>query len=94
MIYNITTNTDLETIKSEIAAKAKEVGFGILKEYAFKDILEGKGFPIEHDITVYLGDRATEIDTENQRVLSEKGITINYDKVVLATGSYPQYRFQ
>ncbi len=47
------------------------------------------GFFAEHDITVHLGDRATEIDTENQRVLSEKGITINYDKVVLATGSYP-----
>ena len=47
------------------------------------------GFFAEHDITVHLGDRATEIDTENQLVLSEKGITINYDKVVLATGSYP-----
>jgi nitrite reductase (NADH) large subunit len=47
------------------------------------------GFFAEHDITVHLGDRATEIDTQNQRVLSEKGITINYDKLVLATGSYP-----
>ena len=33
--------------------KAKEVGFGVLKEYPFKDILQEKGHPIERHITVY-----------------------------------------
>ncbi len=53
MIYKITTKTNIETVKEELEAKAKELGFGILKSYAFQDILEGKGFPIEKDITVY-----------------------------------------
>ncbi|MDF1875410.1 DUF302 domain-containing protein [Sulfurimonas sp. SAG-AH-194-I05] len=53
MLYTVTTDTDLQTIKNEIATKAKEIGFGVLKEYPFKDILKEKGHPIERDITVY-----------------------------------------
>jgi len=53
MIYTITTKKSIETIKSEIEAKAKEVGFGLLNTYEFKKILESKGFPIEKDITVF-----------------------------------------
>ena len=53
MIYKITTKTNIETVKGELEAKAKELGFGILKSYAFQDILERKGFPIDKDITVY-----------------------------------------
>jgi len=53
MIYTVTTSTDLETVKSELEAKAKEVGFGVLNSYAFKRILEEKGYPIEKDITVF-----------------------------------------
>lgn len=43
----------------------------------------------QHNIKVYIGDRATEIDTKNQFVKSAQGIEISYDKLVLATGSYP-----
>jgi len=53
MIYTVTTSTDIETVKQELEAKAKEVGFGLLNTYAFKRILEDKGYPIEKDITVF-----------------------------------------
>ena len=53
MVYTVTTSTDIETVKEELEAKAKEVGFGLLNTYAFKRILEDKGYPIEKDITVY-----------------------------------------
>jgi len=43
----------------------------------------------ENGIDIHVGDRACEIDRENQIVTSEKGIKIAYDHVVMATGSYP-----
>ncbi len=53
MIYKIETTIAKSVIEKELAEKAKAVGFGVLQSYAFKDILEGKGFPIERDITVF-----------------------------------------
>ncbi len=53
MIYTVYTSQDLHTVKKELESKAKEVGFGVLHSYAFKEILEGKGFPIDKDITVF-----------------------------------------
>ena len=53
MLYTVKSNVDIKTIKNEMVEKAKEVGFGVLKEYPFKDILQEKGHPIERDITVY-----------------------------------------
>ena len=47
------------------------------------------GFFEQHNIKVHIGDRAKDIDTNNQIVKSEQGIEIRYDKLVLATGSYP-----
>ena len=47
------------------------------------------GFFEQHNIKVHIGDRAKDIDTSNQIVKSEQGIEIRYDKLVLATGSYP-----
>ncbi|MGR9116155.1 MAG: nitrite reductase large subunit NirB [Gammaproteobacteria bacterium] len=51
-------------------------------------LVEGDFFA-ENDITLYLGDKAARIDRDSKTVISEKGIVIKYDKVVLATGSYP-----
>ncbi len=48
-----------------------------------------EGFFENNNITVHLGDKAIKIDRENKQVISEKGETIGYDKLVLATGSYP-----
>ncbi len=41
----------------------------------------------ENNITVHIGDKAIEIDRKNKKVISEKGHTIAYDKLILATGS-------
>ncbi|MGR9044142.1 MAG: nitrite reductase large subunit NirB, partial [Gammaproteobacteria bacterium] len=48
-----------------------------------------EGFFAEHGITLHLGDKAAMIDRANKTVISDKGVEIRYDKVVLATGSYP-----
>ncbi len=53
MLYTVTTNNSVKSIKDEIASRAKEQGFGVLKEYHFKEILKEKGFPITKDITVF-----------------------------------------
>lgn len=53
MLYTVISNMDTDTIKREMATKAKEVGFGVLKEYNFKKLLKEKGFPIENNITVF-----------------------------------------
>ncbi|MDD2723122.1 MAG: nitrite reductase large subunit NirB [Methylovulum sp.] len=47
------------------------------------------GFFENHGITLHLGDRAATIDREAKTVISAKGVTVHYDKLVLATGSYP-----
>jgi nitrite reductase (NADH) large subunit len=47
------------------------------------------GFFEQHDITVHLGDKAVKIYRHSKIVISEKGVSIHYDKLVLATGSFP-----
>ncbi|MFI3198815.1 MAG: nitrite reductase large subunit NirB [Methylococcaceae bacterium] len=47
------------------------------------------GFFEQHGITLHLGDKAAKICRESKTVVSEKSITIRYDKLVLATGSFP-----
>lgn len=43
----------------------------------------------ENGIQIYIGDQAVAINREEKTVLSEAGVKVNYDKLVLATGSYP-----
>ena len=43
----------------------------------------------ENGVDLHLGDRANRIDLESRIVTSEEGAEIAYDRVVLATGSYP-----
>jgi NAD(P)H-nitrite reductase large subunit len=43
----------------------------------------------DYGIELHIGDRATAIDRQRRIVQSEKGVSIAYDAVVLATGSYP-----
>ncbi|MGB0238705.1 MAG: nitrite reductase large subunit NirB [Cycloclasticus sp.] len=47
------------------------------------------GFFEKNNITVHVGDRASSIDREAKKVLSNNGQSIPYDKLVLATGSFP-----
>jgi len=43
----------------------------------------------KNNFTLHTGDKATKIDRNKKVVLSESGLEINYDKIILATGSYP-----
>lgn len=43
----------------------------------------------QQGVEIHLGDRANAIDRENRVVRSDAGVAIAYDKIVLATGSYP-----
>lgn len=43
----------------------------------------------QNGVTVYLNDKAVEIDREAKTVVSEQGTKIEYDKLIMATGSYP-----
>jgi nitrite reductase (NADH) large subunit len=47
------------------------------------------GFFERAGITVHLGDRAVAIDRSARIVTSAKGVAVPYDRLVLATGSYP-----
>ncbi|MDA1342337.1 MAG: nitrite reductase large subunit NirB [Proteobacteria bacterium] len=51
--------------------------------------LVDEDFFASNGITIHLGDKADYIDRDNKTVTSEKGVTIAYDILVLATGSYP-----
>jgi len=53
MIYTITTDTPLETVKEEMLEHAKAEGFGILGNYEFKKILQSKGLDLNKEITGY-----------------------------------------
>jgi uncharacterized protein (DUF302 family) len=53
MIYKTQTHYPVDSVKAQLAVKAKQLGFGILGSYEFKKILQKKGFAIEQEITMY-----------------------------------------
>ena len=53
MIYTVTSATPIKMIKDEMQAHAKEYKFGLLNTFAFKEILESKGFPIKKEIYLF-----------------------------------------
>ena len=63
-------------------------GFFSGKTAADLSLLE-ENFYQENGITVHIGDKVTEINREEKSITSAKGLKINYDKIILATGSYP-----
>ncbi|ULO05184.1 NAD(P)/FAD-dependent oxidoreductase [Paenibacillus sp. 19GGS1-52] len=42
-----------------------------------------------HNITLYIGQTVTAIDTDKRVIYSDKGIETEYDELILATGSHP-----
>ncbi|MGW8376259.1 nitrite reductase large subunit NirB [Streptomyces sp. ODS28] len=46
-------------------------------------------FAEKHGIELHLGDPATHIDREARTVTARSGLTVTYDTLILATGSYP-----
>ena len=53
MLYTINTKNSIDSVKNDMDKRAKEHGFGVLKEYHFQELLQSKGYPIEKDITVF-----------------------------------------
>ena len=43
----------------------------------------------EHGITLYTGDPVVDIDRQHRVVKSQNGLDVPYDRLILATGSYP-----
>ncbi|CCN83932.1 Nitrite reductase (NAD(P)H) large subunit [Vibrio nigripulchritudo SFn27] len=48
-----------------------------------------EGFYEKHGINILLGERAINVNRENRIVYSSSGREIAYDKLIIATGSYP-----
>ncbi|MCC3538462.1 MAG: nitrite reductase large subunit [Microcoleus sp. PH2017_25_DOB_D_A] len=51
--------------------------------------LVAPGFYQENGIQIHIGDKAVAINREQKTVSSANGLEVPYDKLVLATGSYP-----
>ncbi|MFE2427260.1 nitrite reductase large subunit NirB [Streptomyces sp. NPDC059373] len=49
----------------------------------------GDGFMAEHGIELHVGDPAVAVDRAARTVTARSGLTVAYDTLVLATGSYP-----
>ncbi|WP_327293366.1 nitrite reductase large subunit NirB [Streptomyces sp. NBC_01198] len=47
------------------------------------------GFMARHGIELHLGDPAVAVDRDSRTVTARSGLTVVYDTLVLATGSYP-----
>lgn len=59
-------------------------------EKSFEEIvIHGDGWYIDHGVTLYKGHKVTAIDRVSKTVTSEHGVTVGYDKLIVATGSLP-----
>jgi nitrite reductase (NADH) large subunit len=52
-------------------------------------VIHGDGWYVKHGVTLYKGTKVTTIDRTLRTVTSERGITVGYDKLLIATGSLP-----
>jgi nitrite reductase (NADH) large subunit len=64
---------------SEYFADSDADALSLVKENFFAD----------SGITCHIGDQVVAIDRDRKVVLSKKGLELSYDRLVLATGSYP-----
>jgi nitrite reductase (NADH) large subunit len=66
---------------------------GLTQFFAHRDaeklMLANLAWYEEQGVELHVGDRAVKIDREKRRVKSDRGLSIPFDYVVLATGSYP-----
>jgi len=51
--------------------------------------LVAPNFYEDNGVTLYLKDKAVSVDRDNKIVISESGERVEYDKLIMATGSYP-----
>ena len=52
-------------------------------------VIHGDGWYVKHGVTLYKGVSITAIDRAARTVTSARGITVPYDKLIIATGSLP-----
>lgn len=59
-------------------------------EKSFEEIvIHGDGWYVDNGVALYKGHKVTAIDRTARTVTSEHGITVGYDKLIIATGSMP-----
>ena len=59
-------------------------------EKSFEQIvIHGDGWYVKHDVTLYKGSSITQIDRAARTVTSARGLSVPYDKLIIATGSLP-----
>ena len=89
--YDISGEFRLVTFCEEPRAAYDRVGLTTFFAHrdAQKLMLARKEWYVEQGIELHIGDRACEIDREQKIVRSDKGVEIEYDFIVMATGSYP-----
>ncbi len=59
-------------------------------EKSFEQIvIHGDGWYVKHGVTLYKGATVTAIDRAAKTVTSARGVTVPYDKLLIATGSLP-----
>ncbi len=52
-------------------------------------VIHGDGWYVKHGVTLYKGHKITAIDRTAKTVTSAAGVTVTYDKLIIATGSLP-----
>jgi nitrite reductase (NADH) large subunit len=66
---------------------------GLTSFFAHRDaeklMLARQNWYAENGVELHIGDRANHIDRKDQVIRSDRGVEIAYDRVVLATGSFP-----
>ncbi len=89
--YDISHEYRLVTFCEEPRAAYDRVGLTTFFAHrdAEKLMIARKEWYLEHGIELHIGDRACEIDRERKIVRSDKGVEIEYDTIIMATGSYP-----
>ena len=89
--YDVSGEYRLVTFCEEPRAAYDRVGLTTFFAHrdAQKLMIARKEWYLEHGIELHIGDRACEIDRERKLVRSDKGVEIEYDSIVMATGSYP-----
>jgi len=59
-------------------------------EKTFEEIIiHGDGWYVKHGVTLYKGHKVVAIDRARKTVTSAHGVTVGYDKLLIATGSVP-----
>ncbi len=80
-IFNAETNVNYDRIMlSPVLSGEKK----------FEEIvIHGDGWYVEHGVTLYKGHKVVAIDRAAKTVTSAPGVTVPYDKLIIATGSLP-----